>query len=248
MGEMDSNLANALADLLSRLQPVSGPADIVSPSDFISDAFGGVSLDSDQQDAHEFILAMLSALQGTDGPQPVPSTSSPVDYSRLHPWEGVQEDRIVCVACKTVSSQRLSIFSVLTVPPAASVQSTIDSIKSLERLEGYRCESCAMHTTAVKQTAVVRWPRLLFLHVNRTAIRDGQLVKDNRPMELTPVLSTGHSLRAFVQHCGNRIGAGHYVTWRRAGRRHYRLMDDAKSSTMAPLSELDLPYLLLFEK
>lgn len=156
----------------------------------------GSLLNAQQQDAHELCQALLSTLASSrrkvilglsievplpkgvhlSGTYPPPSFALPPP-SLLLPWEGLQASTVTCMSCGrgSTSAMQVTPFSTLTLPsmsePAgSSIEEAFEECMASTTIDDYACDYCKTRVTCVKQVAIVRWPQLLLLHIDRLTV------------------------------------------------------------------------------
>lgn len=242
-----SPFTQALVDILMALsQKGNGTLD---PSKLIK-CIGG-RLNTDQQDAQELLQAILSiidkrravkATAATSASQMI-AVSSPVSIfppretlaiqeESLNVWEGLQISVVKCTNCKKTSDCGASSvsFSILTLNPETNLEVAFQHFIQPDPIADYHCSFCGRAHQAFKLTNIIRWPRILIIHVQRTRRAGFALTKDDRfiafPERMVAWTQDGHllgigqinrpeyHLMAVVEHTG-AMGSGHYVAYRR---------------------------------
>lgn len=241
--QCQSGFSQSLSQIIADL---NDPADLIDPRPFLAAIFGSSALlGRQQQDSHEFLVALLGRLS-----HPVYRVDAVLDYNRLAPFQGIVSERIICKSCRSIASQKITLFSVLSLDPNKSIASALTELLSkLEHLVGYKCP-CGVSSQCYKSTDILRWPALLLLHINRIRMDSyGNPFKDKSPtsadQELVRV-GKKYLLRSYVVH-GGEINSGHYVAYRRASPQHFQFISDADSHLVSAQDLSDQPYLLLYE-
>ena len=227
-----SALVSSLSDILMALNM---PRIGVLSCDKLVEAMGG-RLNSQQQDAHELLQALLSVLskhQSTSSA--VKSTQSiyplqlqPVLRPSSLPWEGMQCFRVRCSACGTTSSgTHTHAFSMLTLPPAGTLDLAFQCAYAPVYLTDYQCGSCSKWGYSFKQESIIRWPTILIIHIQRIVAANGIVCKEQDPVVFGLELAgwrqsrrafcdpnrPGYELAAVIEHQGG-LNSGHYVAYR----------------------------------
>ena len=111
----------------------------------------------------------------------------------------------------------------------------------------------------MKQTAVVRWPRVLVLHLKRWEVVPGpvyRLRKNNDAVSFESVLNVGdgggvYDLRGVVNHSG-AAGGGHYTAFVRAQDNFWYFCNDSppEAPRRVPAATVlaSQAYLLVYER
>lgn len=147
-------------------------------------AMGGSGLSPDQQDAHEFLQAILGVLSrpgsvAAKSPSGSGSTEniyphqpdSPLLLSKARPWEAWEVQSVLCGSCGRISDSgaRISHSSMLVVPPSATLQEALRLAFVPDHLSDYVCAHCRRPvSSALASRGIVRWPQILIIHVQRT--------------------------------------------------------------------------------
>lgn len=244
-----SALSEEVSKILEELQPTEGRAQLVDPRPFLVSVFGSL-LAGAQQDAHEFLLILLSRLVKPN----VSAAHAIVDYTMLPPMTGMAGNWIVCMKCLSHVSLALEPFSVLTIETAEkhdNIQGLVTSYwNNREYLEGYKCASCEGVNCCFRQNKLLRAPSLLILHVNRIKMFGTGLYKDMRRLRIQEVIrldKKAYRLKSVVEHVGSAVQGGHYVAYRRASPSAFIQISDSAIGDPIKLSEISQAYLLMYE-
>ena len=121
----------------------------------------------------------------------------------------------------------------------------------------YRCtnRACTMTGTTNKQIKILRWPRILLVHLKRWFFdeRTNMFHKNDDmlhfPAAYTPVADVAYSLRSIVVHIGHAKG-GHYVAYTLDERHGWLYYNDAASPKRVDEQAVlrQCPYLLFYER
>jgi ubiquitin C-terminal hydrolase len=240
-----SKFSQSLLELVSCLN--SPATRVVDPRPFLAKLFGSSTVfGQQQQDAHEFLVVLLGQIR----PASQDRIDAVLDFNRLSPFQGILSERIICKSCRSVTSQKLSPFSVLSLDPAASVSAAIYSLSAkLEPLDGYKCR-CGVSYQCFRSSEILRWPNILMLHINRIRIEsNGRPLKDNSPVRVDDVLENNGKKFRLCSYCvhGGEINSGHYVAFRRSSPTTFQFISDSDSQRVSINDISDQPYLLLYE-
>lgn len=243
----------------------------VRPFAFIKSFTGSAGFSSDQQDAHEFLLALLNLklqtkVTGIESLAALVSlTSEKIKQSIFkvrNPFIGVLMNELICLPCavkkkpRHISSLRIEPFSCVTLTPTRTCSSINETIyKQLctpERFSDYSNYSkdggkCG--SGAINQKNPLILPDLLFLHVS---LLSEAFIKSDQKIETELELSGPgyrYKLLSVIVHFGSNGLGGHYICFRRCGRGDWIKCDDAKV-TISNESEIlnQRAYLLLYQK
>lgn len=241
--QCQSGFSQSLGQIIADL---NGQTNIIDPRPFLASIFGSSSmLGRQQQDSHEFLVALLSRLS-----HPVYRVDVVLDYNRLAPFQGIVSERIICKSCRSIASQKITLFSVLSLDPNKSISLALTELMSrLEHLDGYKCP-CGVSSQCYKSTDILRWPALLMIHINRIRMDSyGNPFKDKSHMSPDQIILQGgkkYLLRSYIVH-GGEINSGHYVAYRRASPTQFQFISDSDSHLVSTKDLSDQPYLLLYE-
>jgi len=232
----DSLMARTLYETLARLNTAHRSKTLLRTEGLVAAMSGGLALNDTQQDAHEFLQALLSVLGRHLSKRELSLTYESLNAPKLAPWEAMVASSVLCTggcarrACHT-QTVATSIISVL---PAPTLEQAILSSMSPDPLADYHCPRCDRQTPAWRMSTVVRWPPVLIIHVQRLSIdRSGILFKDNERMlfpatmmapaeesllsplqKELPSQRPYYQLQALIQHHGG-TSSGHYTAYRR---------------------------------
>ena len=104
----------------------------------------------------------------------------------------------------------------------ATIDKCLEALQEIEEMDGdclVDCDICKTKTKSTIQTCIEKGGNLLVVCLKRfrREIRDGELVwiKNNNPVEFEEYLyvaDTNYKLFAVIDHLGNELDKGHYVT------------------------------------
>ncbi|KAK1336452.1 hypothetical protein QTO34_002481, partial [Cnephaeus nilssonii] len=222
------------------------PGDIIVPEGELLAGFHAYR----QEDAHEFLLFTLDALQRACVPEerppspPLPGRPSQEDATLIRRvFGGHWSSRIQCLRCQGVSDTLDPYLDIgLDIQAAQSVTQALELLVRPERLggaDGYQCGKCRRKVPATKTLRLHAASRVLTLVLKRfSALTDSKVERDVRypeHLDLRPYLSQGrragpllYRLYAVLVHSGRTCHSGHYFCYvRTAGGRWFK-MDDAQ--------------------
>lgn len=269
-------IASALSELLEAIN--RGEERRLAPISFIKSFAGasmGEGLSPEQQDAHEFLLALLN-MKSKDRKQrrrnPADSITldtAEIDKSILSvsdPFTGVLLRELICLPCASkrklrhTSSLRIEPFSCVTLTPPSS-----SSLKISEALYKHFCaperfsdycnynangDSCGFG--AVNQKRPLIFPRLLFLHVSLLLQAGDSHLKSQQVIETEAELSGPgyrYKLVSIIVHYGQGGLAGHFVCYRRIlGKTWIECNDEDIKTVSEELVMAQRAYILLYER
>ena len=222
----------------------------ISPSSLISIIAGKNKLSFEQQDCHEFLLALL----GTFYHEARSSMSLVTEVRPRVGFDGLLGTKMTCQSCKHNRGIALHSFNVLSIPiQGKSLLDCLLFFLNAELLEEVECLTCSptrdgrkRRGFCIKQTTIARLPKNLCIHINRLAYdTSGRPYKDHRHIafeleeDISQLcgLSNSHfsqtntagsgpyySLVAVIEHLGS-FNSGHYVCYRKLGGTWYKTSD-----------------------
>jgi ubiquitin carboxyl-terminal hydrolase 36/42 len=264
-------VANELVLLLEKVG--QGTVRVLRPDQFIrSLSQNETSLSWEQQDAHEFLLAVLNlpvqlfcgrASGLVSVLSRVVARKSSI-YEAKSPFTGVLLNELICLPCAVQRKTRH--ISSLRVEPFSCVTLSFDGDETISQavyrhfcapdrygdyvnylIDGTRCGLGAM----IQRSPLIL-PQLLFLHVS--LLRGLDFVKDSSQRHLKTELElsvAGHRYRllGLIVHLGRDGRAGHFVCYRRFGRERWIECNDELIRIVSVDEVLrQRPYILLYMK
>lgn len=240
---------------------------VIDPENFIkSFAIGGLS--TEQQDAHEFLLKLLSLsvedekFNKIEGFENVNGKSKlPDDYKVFNcknPFTGAILNELICLPCASkyrklrrhISSIQIEPFSCLTISQFESLTVNELLYRQLcvpERINDYNNEGCGLGVINQKSPLIL--PELLFLHISFLTI---SFTKSSQQTSIQLELSGPgyrYKLLAVIVHYGSNGHSGHFVCYRRLGKRKWVECNDAKVNVISEQEVLrKSAYILLYNK
>ncbi|KAK1334697.1 hypothetical protein QTO34_004263 [Cnephaeus nilssonii] len=220
------------------------PGDVIVPEGELLAGFHAYR----QEDAHEFLLFTLDALQRAcvpeERPPSPPGRPSQEDATLIRRvFGGHWRSRIQCLRCQGVSDTLDPYLDIgLDIQAAQSVTQALELLVRPERLggaDGYQCGKCRRKVPATKTLRLHAASRVLTLVLKRfSALADSKVERDVRypeHLDLRPYLSQGrragpllYRLYAVLVHSGRTCHSGHYFCYvRTAGGRWFK-MDNAQ--------------------
>jgi len=134
-----------------------------------------------QQDAHEFMISLLSSMSAA---RPMTTSGSPQRELRISPppetrmppanlqqfFRGVMQSQVTCSVCGSHST-KLEEFHDLSLDLNPAAETLEKCLKSFTQPEGLGercwCASCGTHQQSTKQLSLRRLPNVLTLHLKR---------------------------------------------------------------------------------
>lgn len=261
----DNPIASALFEILESIN--KGEVRRIVPIAFIK-SFAGTSmgLSPEQQDAHEFLLALLNMKykerKRTDSISLGYKSTDKSIMSVSDPFTGVLMNELICLPCATkkklrhISSLRIEPFSCITLTPmnVKIYEAVYKHLCAPEKFSDYcnyknerRSESCGLG--AVNQKRPLIFPQLLFLHVS--FLTESTLQKSQEIIETEIELSGPgylYKLVSIIVHYGQNGLGGHFICYRRYGKKWIECNDEI----VKIVSEDDVisqrAYILLYER
>lgn len=270
----DSPIGKELSKVLKRIN--SGEGEALRPIEFIRSFSGSARFSTDQQDAHEFLLALLNLPSIPVNSQSAnknvktlslafPFKISQQFYEVKNPFTGLILSELICLPCaagkhkiRHISSINLEPFSCITLTPSVTDPNEINEIVYKhfcvpERFSDYTNFNFLGGTCgkgAVKQKNPLVFPELLFLHIS---LLSGSLLKTSGSIKSEVELSGPgyrYKLLGVIVHFGSNDGnSGHFVCYRKNQDDTWCECNDA---TVRKVSEAEVlshqAYILIYSK
>lgn len=196
-----------------------------------------------QEDAHEFYMFLLSAFQKSSiaglGKLPPKVEETALIYQI---FGGKLRSQLKCFGCKATSNNFEACLDLsVDLSNADTVEKTLDNYIKVDRIEGYRCDSCKQIVKAGKQMTINEAPMMLTVHLKRFAFdlqrgymrKIGTAVKYNETLDIAPYMSkdkrvseASYNLYAVLVHLGYGCDSGHYYAYVKAPNGQWYRMDD----------------------
>ena len=239
----ESTIGKELSKVLKRIN--FGEGEALRPIEFIRSFSGSAKFSTDQQDAHEFLLALLNLPSTPVNNQsanenfkalslgfPFKKSKSQQFYEIKSPFTGLILSELICLPCaagkpkiRHISSINLEPFSCITLTPNTTDPKEINEIVYKhfcvpERFSDYMNFNylggkCG--NGAVKQKNPLIFPELLFLHIS--LLSGSLLLKTSESIKSEIELSGPgyrYKLLGVIVHFGNNDGnSGHFVCYRK---------------------------------
>jgi ubiquitin carboxyl-terminal hydrolase 36/42 len=213
-----------------------------------------------QEDAHEYLIALLDAMHegclarapGPKRPPPALAATSLI-YSL---FGGALRSTLTCAECGAVSTTSEPFLCLsLDVGGADDVQGALGRFTAGETLDGadaWRCPRDARAVRATKALALETCPRVLCLQLKRFSYAHGGrklsrrvdypstldvapwTVRGGATSTSAPASTTTYSLYGVLVHSGHSLHCGHYTAYVRAADGRWHVADDA---TVAPVAD-----------
>ncbi|KAF0686680.1 Aste57867_21522 [Aphanomyces stellatus] len=201
-----------------------------------------------QQDAHEWLLAILDDLHGAHGGPKPSRTHCPCVVHCI--YSGLLRSDVTCAACNDVSTTLdpfLDHSLPLPLPPKpTSLSALFDAFTQPEPLAA-TCTTCGP-TRATKRLSIHQAPPVICFHLKRfDGSTDRKLVSTVAyPIEVLDMAPYGHNashpllydLVAVISHVGGDMHTGHYTACARDHRRHGWFQYD--DTTVTPIDDASL--------
>lgn len=161
-----------------------------------------------QNDAHEFLLLLLDALD-TEAKKTRPS-SSWVDRT----VSGTLESVVKCGLCRAITRGPTEAFVTLHVSPlSATLQACVDAASQEDgRVEDWRCDACTrMSNRTRRSTKLGKYPRVLIVVLQRFDINGQKTQAHIETSRNLRVHDLTYDLVGIVCHQGFHARSGHYV-------------------------------------
>ncbi|XP_073898984.1 ubiquitin carboxyl-terminal hydrolase 17-like protein 6 [Castor canadensis] len=214
-----------------------------------------------QEDAHEFLMFVLGAMQNSCLPghkdlDPQAENTSLV----CQLFGGYWRSQIKCLRCHGISDTFDPYLDIsLDIKAAQSVQEALKCLVKPENLDGeeaYDCATCLSRVPATKTLTLKTVPKVLILVLKRfcdfTGVKIGRVVQYPECIDMQPYMSHQNTeplvyvLYAVLVHAGLSCHSGHYLCYIKAGNGHWYEMDDAKVTPCGITSVLNRQAYVLF--
>lgn len=151
--------------------------------------------------------------------------------------------------------QKKDEFVNMNIQHSSSVKKSIETLFEKEQIQGYKCEQCTATDTTIKRYSIDQPPKILCININRTNI-NGTTAKN--PIDIPHTLSlkkfmninqeTNYKLRSIINHLGEKITQGHYITYIPTNKVHGIIINDDNISYLKR-EELETKncYMLFYE-
>ncbi|XP_077706520.1 ubiquitin carboxyl-terminal hydrolase 17-like protein 17 [Canis aureus] len=215
-----------------------------------------------QEDAHEYLMFILDAMQQACLPEDKPSDPErPQDSTLIQQlFGGYWRSQIQCLHCQGISSTLEPYLDIsLDIGAAHSISQALEQLMKPELLEGenaYHCRKCLEKVPASKVLTLHTSPKVLILVLRRFSDLTGN--KMTKEVQYPERLDMQHYLSeqragplvyvlyAVLVHAGRSCHSGHYFCFVKAGNGQWYKMDDAKVSACDVTCALRQPAYLLF--
>lgn len=189
---------------------------------------------SRQEDAHEFLRALLDAV--SDG-----FLARQVGSRRLDPvsavFGGELASVIGCPECG-FKSKSIEQFNDLSLEPKASIKAALRAFFTSEVLDAdntWKCGQCYKCVRATKALTLETPPEVLVIHLKRyESASMRSKVQRHVAFDDTMKLQVAYSLRAVLVHDGLTTRSGHYSAFVKDADGHWFACDDHLVSRVQP--------------
>ena len=122
-------------------------------------------------------------------------------------FHGLYHSSTTCQSCK-VENNKWDLFNNISLNTNHNnFKDWVDNFSQTEKIEGYQCEKCKKHQTAMRKIEVWRFPKTLILHtINKS------LCKISTELVVNETLNSSckYELKGIGFHTGPNINSGHY--------------------------------------
>ncbi|XP_055417882.1 ubiquitin carboxyl-terminal hydrolase 17-like protein 6 [Bubalus kerabau] len=214
-----------------------------------------------QEDAHEFLMFTLNAMQQGCLSASQPSGHASGDTTVIRQiFGGTWRSQIQCLHCLGVSDTFDPYLDIsLDITAAQSVEQALSELVKPEKLDAdnaYDCGVCLRKVPATKRLTVHSTSQVLVLVLKRftpvSGAKRAQEVRYPQCLDLQPYTSErkagplGYVLYAVLVHSGWSCERGHYFCYVRAGNGQWYKMDDAKVTACDETAALSQSAYVLF--
>ncbi|XP_061258440.1 ubiquitin carboxyl-terminal hydrolase 17-like protein 6 [Bos javanicus] len=214
-----------------------------------------------QEDAHEFLMFTLNAMQQGCLSASQPSGHASEDTTVIRQiFGGTWRSQIQCLRCLGVSDTFDPYLDIsLDITAAQSVEQALRELVKPEKLDAdnaYDCGVCLRKVPATKRLTLHSTSQVLVLVLKRftpvSGAKRAQEVRYPQCLHLQPYTSErkagplGYVLYAVLVHSGWSCERGHYFCYVRAGNGQWYKMDDAKVTACDETAALSQSAYVLF--
>ncbi|KAM9698786.1 LOW QUALITY PROTEIN: ubiquitin carboxyl-terminal hydrolase 17-like protein 6 [Dama dama] len=214
-----------------------------------------------QEDAHEFLMFTLNAMQqGCLSASQLSGHPSEDTTLIRQIFGGTWRSQIQCLHCLGVSDTFDPYLDIsLDITAAQSVEQALRELVKPEKLDAentYDCGVCLWKVPATKRLTLDSTSQVLVLVLKRftqvSGAKRAQEVRSPQCLDLQPYTSErkagplGYVLYAVLVHSGWSCERGHYFSYVRAGNGQWYKMDDAKVSACDESAALSQSAYVLF--
>lgn len=231
---------------------VINPANITKHPDKLSDCLRPYQ----QEDAHEFLRALLSTLT---------MNGHNTQLSSL--FDGLLESAVTCIACRHSSMTRdryMDLSLDISHSTTLSIADALDEFTKTEVLDGdncVHCENCNEKQQVTKGLRLATAPSILVCHLKRFAFdRYGCMSRINKRVDFPQELLIGdymskmnkskpppYDLVGVLVHEGSSCDSGHYLAYVKAGGDWYKANDSVIEKVDLDVVLSQQAYVLLYE-
>ncbi|KAL7056188.1 hypothetical protein AAHC03_020712 [Spirometra sp. Aus1] len=213
-----------------------------------------------QEDAHEYLLGMLSKMEDSvlAAYGKIPRVTMDTNVIRRI-FGGTTRSEVTCSTCRKTSPRNDQWFNLsMDITHARSLQQCLFNYTQPEVLQGanaYKCETCKQLRHATRCCRIFRAPPVLVVQFNRFSRNlkldtrvDFPATFNMRP-HMTPPRgpSVIYRLYATLNHEGYSCRSGHYVAFTRRNNQWFSHNDSIVTSTTQECVLRQSPYLLFYE-
>ncbi|KAM6149637.1 LOW QUALITY PROTEIN: ubiquitin carboxyl-terminal hydrolase 17-like [Erethizon dorsatum] len=214
-----------------------------------------------QEDAHEFLMFIVDAMQKSYLPEYTQSDLHSEDRDLVHQiFGGYWKSQIKCLHCGGISDTLDPYLDIaLDIKAAQSVKQALTQLVEPEKLGGenaYYCSICLKNMPASKTLSLHMFSKVLIFVLKRFSDFSGEKVSKHVQysewLDMQPYASTQnqgalvYALYAVMIHAGMSCHSGHYFSYIKAGDGQWYQMDNNKVTPCDITSVLDQDAYVLF--
>ncbi|KAJ0964361.1 hypothetical protein J5N97_029483 [Dioscorea zingiberensis] len=216
-------------------------------------------VENEQQDAHEYLLCLLTKLHECCQRSPATNTQASTSAAQTsieaespisQIFGGKLRSQIRCCACGHRSQIYEPVFDLsLEIGEADDLVSALESFTRVEKIDDpenlFTCDGCKAKVVVEKQLTVEKAPEVLIIQLKRFSCDGNSIQKEFKYVEypsildLTPFSSESareenltYRLYAVVVHFGSPLD-GHYVSFVHSHELNWYLKDDSKEKLIS---------------
>ncbi|XP_045677218.1 LOW QUALITY PROTEIN: ubiquitin carboxyl-terminal hydrolase 17-like protein 6 [Phyllostomus hastatus] len=233
------------------------PGDVIEPP---KELFGGFHRQQ-QEDAHEYLMVTMDAMQQACRREPEQLARPPADATLVHQiFGGYWRSQIKCLCCQGMSDTLDPYLDVaLEIQGAETVAQALELLVTPEKLDGdnsYECSVCLKKVPASKTLTLHTASKVLILALKRFSAFTGskmeKVVHYAERLNVQRYLSQQNpgplvcELCAVLVHAGRDCHSGHYFCHVKAADGQWFKTNDSEVTACATSTALRQPAYLLF--
>lgn len=208
-----------------------------------------------QQDAHEYLLALLNKFDDEMKVMNDLEKNSP--HSVFSFFAGILNQKLVCSKCHNIESSEQHFLDISLPLVSETIENCFQQLFSPTIIkDSYKCRNCGKNKTISKQMRISVPPNILIVTLIRFS-SDGLKINKNVSFQLDLDLTefcenkekVEYELYAVIKHNGNQITRGHFSSFVQNSFGDWLNVDDCKVFSDTIESVLNSkPYVLFYKR